>query len=401
MNKLIEIGSTDIEVIDGDRGKNYPHQSELFKEGDCVFLSANNVTTAGFKFDSVVYISTAKDQLLRNGKLQRGDIVITTRGTVGNVAYYSQSIPYEHIRINSGMLIVRCHERIKSEFLYYVLRGAEFQQKIKQMLTGTAQPQLPKSHFVKMDIPVPPIEEQERIAKILRTIDDKIENNECINKNLEKQANAYFNKLFIKNANSTWKKGTLADVGTIVAGGTPSKSKPEYYTNNGIAWITPKDLSINKSKFISHGEIDISSLGLAKSSATIMPKGTVLFSSRAPIGYIAIAQNDLTTNQGFKSVIPNPTIGTAYVYFLLKHLTETIENMASGSTFKEISGTGMRSVPVVIPDEDTLHLFNEFCIPLFKRQELLEKEIYNLSKLRDTLLPRLISGELNVVNLAI
>ncbi len=218
---------------------------------------------------------------------------------------------------------------------------------------------------------------------------------------MEKQANAYFNKLFIKNANSTWKKGTLADVGTIVAGGTPSKSKPEYYTNNGIAWITPKDLSINKSKFISHGEIDISSLGLAKSSATIMPKGTVLFSSRAPIGYIAIAQNDLTTNQGFKSVIPNPTIGTAYVYFLLKHLTETIENMASGSTFKEISGTGMRSVPVVIPDEDTLHLFNEFCIPLFKRQELLEKEIYNLSKLRDTLLPRLISGELNVVNLAI
>ena len=183
MNNLIEIGNTDIEVIDGDRGKNYPHQSELLTKGDCVFLSANNVTTVGFKFGSVVYISTAKDQILRNGKLQRGDIVITTRGTVGNVAYYNHSIPYDNIRINSGMLIVRCHEMVKSEFLYYVLRGTEFQQKIKQILTGTAQPQLPKSHFVKMEIPVPPVEEQERISKILRTIDAKIENNEYINKN--------------------------------------------------------------------------------------------------------------------------------------------------------------------------------------------------------------------------
>lgn len=198
-----------------------------------------------------------------------------------------------------------------------------------------------------------------------------------------------------------WQEGTLSDIGTIVAGGTPSKAKPEYYTDNGIAWITPKDLAINKSKFISHGGIDITSLGLDKSSATKMPRGTVLFSSRAPIGYIAIAQNDITTNQGFKSVIPNKEIGTAYVYFLLKHLTSTIENMASGSTFKEISGTGMKTVPVIIPDSDTLKIFNEFCEPLFKMQELLEQENCNLSKLRDSLLPKLMSGELDIANLDI
>ena len=184
MNKHIEIGSTDIELIDGDRGKNYPHQNELLPEGDCVFLSANNVTIDGFKFDSVVYITAEKDRALRNGKIQRGDIVITTRGTVGNVAYYDQRIPYDDVRINSGMLIVRCHEQIKSEFLYYVLRGTEFQQQIKQMQTGTAQPQLPKSHFVKMKIVVPNAETQEKIAKVLRIIDKKIENNKCINENL-------------------------------------------------------------------------------------------------------------------------------------------------------------------------------------------------------------------------
>ena len=184
MDKYVEIESTDIELIDGDRGKNYPHQNELLQEGDCVFLSASNVTSDGFKFNSVVYITAEKDRSLRNGKIQRGDIVITTRGTVGNVAYYDRRVPYENVRINSGMLIIRCHEQIKSEFLYYVLRGAGFQQKIKQIQTGTAQPQLPKSHFKKMKIIVPTIAVQEKIAKVFRTIDEKIENNQHINKNL-------------------------------------------------------------------------------------------------------------------------------------------------------------------------------------------------------------------------
>ena len=397
----IEIGNTDIELIDGDRGKNYPHQNELRQEGDCVFLSANNVTTGGFKFDNVVYITAEKDRALRNGKIQRGDIVITTRGTVGNVAYYNQQIPYDNIRINSGMLIVRCHEQIKSEFLYYVLRGVEFQRQIKQIQTGTAQPQLPKSHFIKMKIIVPTIDVQEKIAKILRTIDEKIESNKCINENLEQQAQAYFNELFVVNADPNWPECTLSDIGSVVAGGTPSKSKPEYYADQGIAWITPKDLSVDKSKFISHGENDISELGFSKSSTKKMPAGTVLFSSRAPIGYIAIAQNELTTNQGFKSVIPNKNIGTSYVYFLLKNLLPAIEGMASGSTFKEISGAGMKSVPTVMPDVDTIQLFNNFCEPIFKEQEVLEAENRRLSALRDLLLPKLMSGEIDIPSLDI
>ena len=397
----IEIGNTDIELIDGDRGKNYPHQNELRQEGDCVFLSANNVTTDGFKFDNVVYITAEKDRALRNGKIQRGDIVITTRGTVGNVAYYNQQIPYDNIRINSGMLIVRCHEQIKSEFLYYVLRGVEFQRQIKQIQTGTAQPQLPKSHFIKMKVIVPTIDVQEKIAKILRTIDEKIESNKCINENLEQQAQAYFNELFVVNADPNWPECTLSDIGSVVAGGTPSKSKPEYYADQGIAWITPKDLSVDKSKFISHGENDISELGFSKSSTKKMPAGTVLFSSRAPIGYIAIAQNELTTNQGFKSVIPNKNIGTSYVYFLLKNLLPAIEGMASGSTFKEISGAGMKSVPTVMPDVDTIQLFNNFCEPIFKEQEVLEAENRRLSALRDLLLPKLMSGEIDIPSLDI
>lgn len=220
-----------------------------------------------------------------------------------------------------------------------------------------------------------------------------------VNNNLEQQTQAYFDELFVVNADPNWPECTLADIGSVVAGGTPSKSKLEYYADQGIAWITPKDLSGDKSKFISHGENDISELGFSKSSATKMPAGTILFSSRAPIGYIAIAQNEVTTNQGFKSVIPNKNIGTAYVYFLLKNLLPTIEGMASGSTFKEISGTAMKSVPTVMPDADIIQLFSDFCEPVFKEQEVLEAENKHLSALRDSLLPKLMSGEIDVSEL--
>lgn len=222
-----------------------------------------------------------------------------------------------------------------------------------------------------------------------------------INDNLEQQAQTLFQKLFIENVNFKWRKGTISDLGTVVGGSTPSKSKPEYYTEHGIAWITPKDLSVNKSKFIAHGENDITELGLKNSSASIMPEGTVLFSSRAPIGYIAIAAGEVTTNQGFKSVVPKAEIGTPFVYYFLKNALPTIEGMASGSTFKEVSGSTMKDVPALIPDSETLAKFNEFCGPLFGQQQMLERQNQSLAALRDSLLPKLMSGEIDVSDVSI
>ena len=197
-----------------------------------------------------------------------------------------------------------------------------------------------------------------------------------------------------------WQEGALSDLGDVIGGSTPSKAKPEYYTKHGIAWITPKDLSINKNKFIAHGADDITELGLRNSSARLMPTGTILFSSRAPIGYIAIANGEICTNQGFKSVIPKGNVGTAFVYYFLKENLEIIESMASGSTFKEVSGATMKVIPAVIPDDDTLCRFQADCASIFDKQALLEEENANLAALRDTLLPRLMSGELSVTEVA-
>ena len=288
------------------------------------------------------------------------------------------------------------------DFVYYLICSSLVRDPaIKSMVGSSGRQRVQTDVIANLDIDFPKLSDQVKIAGVLKSLDDKIALNNEINNNLEQQAEALFHSLFIENANPTWKDGVLSDLGTVVAGGTPSKTKPEYYSEQGIAWITPKDLSLNKSKFISRGEIDISELGFSKSSATKMPTGTVLFSSRAPIGYIAIAANEVTTNQGFKSVVPNENVGTAFIYYLLKFLLPTIEGMASGSTFKEISGTGMKSVPVVIPDNEAIEKFNAFCTPIFQQQEVLEAENSRLANIRDALLPKLMSGELDVSDIDI
>ncbi len=353
---------------------------------------------------TVKYIKSTRKKLTTEGKLSvkncilpknaicvscigsdLGKVVITTEESVTNQ------------QINS---IIVCEEEYDIDFIYYRMKELgkvmNFHSK-----TSTAVPIINKSQFSDYTFMCPEKYIQIRIGEILSAIDGKIANNDAINRNLSEQAQAYFDELFIQNASVEWKEGILSDVGSIVAGGTPSKSNQEYYTDNGIAWITPKDLSVDKSAFISHGENDITELGLQKSSATMMPAGTVLFSSRAPIGYIAIAANEICTNQGFKSVVPNDNVGTSYVYYLLKQLLPTIENMASGSTFKEISGSAMKIVPTVIPDDETLKRFSDFCDPIMKQIQKNEQESKRLVELRDTLLPKLMSGELDVSDLKI
>lgn len=146
-----------------------------------------------------------------------------------------------------------------------------------------------------------------------------------------------------------WIKVKISDLGQVVGGATPSTKKDEYY-NGDIAWITPKDLSNFKGRYISRGERNITNAGKDSCSTQLLPKNTVLFSSRAPIGYVAIAENEMCTNQGFKSVIPNEDIDYLFLYYLLKYNKATIEAMGSGTTFKEVSGSTMRNIEVMIPE---------------------------------------------------
>ena len=146
-----------------------------------------------------------------------------------------------------------------------------------------------------------------------------------------------------------WIKVKISDLGQVVGGATPSTKKEEYY-NGDIVWITPKDLSDFKGRYISRGERNITKAGMESCSTQLLPKNTILFSSRAPIGYVAIAEKELCTNQGFKSVIPNENVDYLFLYYLLKYNKDKIESMGSGTTFKEVSGSTMRNIEVMIPE---------------------------------------------------
>ena len=329
-------------------------------------------------------------------KFKQGDILVS------NIRPYFKKIwkaKYDG-GCSNDVLVFTAKEGIDQDFLYYVLSDDSFFGYVMATSKGTKMPRGDKKTIMKYQVPLFKIEKQEKIASILCKIDARIELNKEINNNLEELAQVYFNKLFIANPKTEWSKGSLSDLGTIVGGGTPSKQHLEYYMKDGIPWITPKDLSKDNSKFIIRGEKDISEVGFKNSSAVKIPRGSILFSSRAPIGYIAIAANEVTTSQGFKSVVPKKNASTAYIYYFLKHNLPVIESLASGSTFKEISGAGMKSVPTYIPDEATMLKFSDFCAPIFNKQEILEAENKKLTVIRDSLLPKLLSGEHNLKHIA-
>ena len=357
-------------------------------------LSAKNIKTGRIvQAETIRYIDESLYRKWMKDEVQRGDILITSEAPIGQIFFWDSD---EKIVLSQRLFCVRIKPEYDARFIYYYMTTPEFQSELDGRATGTTVIGLRQPELMKCVIRCPEIQEQKVIAAILSSIDAKIIANEKVNDNLEQQAQSYFQELFVDNADPEWTTGTISDLGTVVGGSTPSKAKPEYYTESGIAWITPKDLSNNKSKFVSHGENDITELGLRNSSASIMPEGTVLFSSRAPIGYIAIAAGEVTTNQGFKSVVPKPEIGTPFVYFFLKNTLPVIEGMASGSTFKEVSGSTMKNVPAVIPDAETLAKFSDFCAPIFAQQRILEEQNQSLATLRDNLLPKLMSGEIDV-----
>ena len=358
-----------------------------------IYDTEKNITQLGLENSSAKWIS------------ENSVIVAMYGATAGKVAI--TKIP---ITTNQAC----CNLSINSEiadynFVYYFLCSKFYE--LSSLANGGAQQNLNAQIIKDFPIKIPVnLSDQRKIAGILSALDAKIENNNKINANLETQAEALFKSWFVDFTPfkdqpfvdselgpipQGWKVGKLGDLGDIVGGSTPSKSKPEYYTTHGIAWLTPKDLSTSKAKFTSRGEIDITDEGYKSTSTKLMPRGSVLFSSRAPIGYLTIAKNEICTNQGFKSLVPNGA-GTGFIYYSLRHLTPQIENRATGSTFKEASATLMRSVETIVPPTSILNKFEELLRPILQFQEKKEEENQRLAALRDTLLPKLMSGEIKL-----
>lgn len=404
--KEVRLGDVCTKITDGS------HFSPKAQTEGYPMLSVKDMREYDFDFSNCKKISY-EDYLKmeRDGCVpQIGDVLVAKDGSYLKEIFICKE--QREIALLSSIAIFRPNSQlIDSRFLCYCLKSPRVYNYISlNCVSGSALPRIILKDFKGVNIKVPSLDDQRRIASILSSLDRKIELNNKINADLEEMAQAIFKNWFVdfepfkdgKFVDSElgmipegWKVGRLDEIADVVGGSTPSKAKPEYYTQKGIAWLTPKDLSNHPAVYTSRGEIDITEEGYNSTSTKLMPKGTILFTSRAPIGYISIAQNDICTNQGFKSLVPKKA-GTCFLYCFLKYVTPVIENKSTGSTFKEASGSLMKSLQVIMPEQKVFEDFETIVSPLFARIESLEKENSRLSLLRDTLLPRLMSGEIEV-----
>jgi len=367
------------------------------------------------------YLSEVGLNKLKNKILPAKSVLVSCIGSAMGKVIMNNSTAITNQQINTIVVNSKYYD---GDYIYYQLRNS-YKLLRTAALGSTALPMLNKTEFDKLKLSIHKnLSTQKQIAKILSDLDAKIEVNNRINQELEAMAKTLYDYWFVQfdfpDANGEpykssggkmvfneelqreipegWLDGTFETISTIIGGSTPSKAINENFSSErNMSWITPKDLSLNKgNKFITRGEWDVTELGIKSASLKIMPKNTVLLSSRAPIGYLAISTKQVTTNQGFKSFVPKENYSTEFVFYCVKNQIPKIEAYSSGSTFKEVSASTLKTINISIPDKGVLENYNNISKPIFKKQSLIELENQKLSELRDWLLPMLMNGQVTV-----
>ena len=421
--KTIRIESSPIEIIDGDRGVNYPKLEEFFEDGYCLFLNTSNVTKQGFNFSKTQFITKEKDSLLRKGKLKQFDIVLTTRGTVGNIAYFDEKIPYKNIRINSGMVIFRNTNMnvVSTKYFYQFLKSNLFHDQVISFSSGSAQPQLPISDLKQIEFPIPPLSIQNHIAEILSALDDKIELNRQTNATLEAIAQAIFKEWFVdfNYPGATgelveselgpipkgWRVGRLGEICELIKG--VSYSSGELQPSNN-ALVTLK--SINRG-----GGFNISGFkeytGNYKLSQCLL-EGDLIFAqtditqNADVIGSPAIVENPL----GYERLIASldivkcipvnemPSSRTLFYFLQRQEFKDYCLSQTNGSTVLHLRSSEVPNFSTIIPCPSILKNFDSLATTF--TQNIFDNNRQNriLSELRDILLTKLMSGEINLWN---
>lgn len=288
---------------------------------------------------------------------------------------------------------------IKDEGLlnpYYLMmwfKRPEFDRYARFKSHGSAHEFFTFEEMCNVLLPVPPIEEQRRIVSEYQTVERRIQNNELLIKKLEETAQAIYHHTFVEgidenNLPEGWRKGCIGDLGEVVGGATPSTEKTEYWVSEGINWLSPADMPRNV-MFIDHTERHITQEAYNSASTKMLPIGSVLFSSRAPIGLTAITDIELCTNQGYKSVIPLASIGSLFVYYTLIKEKEKIANQQEGSTFAEISGKELASYPIILPTSTVIENFTTKVNTIAKYRKYIERESAQLRSLLSLLTSKL------------
>lgn len=388
-------------------------KDETSPDGEIPFFK---IGTFGGKADVFISRERYEEYKSKYPYPKRGDVLISAAGTIGRLVVFDGRESYFQ---DSNIVWVENDEaKATNACLYYALQLARWKPSQGSTILRLYNDDIRAVEFFAPES----LSDQGRVASILSAIDRKIALNRKRIATLEAMAKEIYDYWFVqfdfpdahgrpykssggemvynpdlkREIPKGWEVRPLGEVAEVVNGATPSTTNPKNYDGD-IVWITPKDLSDQRSKFTYGGSRTISREGYDSCSTHMLPRGSILMSSRAPIGLLSIAAVDLCTNQGFKSFVPKEIDDNLYLYYYLKEHMAQIEAMGSGTTFKEVSRESMISFP--IPYESDRRAYASFVAivkPIFNQQELLVKELARLSALRDFLLPVLMNGQVKV-----
>ena len=367
------------------------------------------------------------DAWMRRGIPKEGDVVMTTEAPLGEVAQLGS----DKVALAQRVITLRGKaDLLDNTYLLYLLQSDEMQEQLRARATGTTVLGIKQSELRKVTVRIPPIAFQRNAAGILKALDDRITLLRETNATLEAIAQALFKSwlvdfdpvrakmegrapegmdeataaLFPDGLEESelglvprgWRVMPIGDAVEAVGGATPDTKNPTYWEPGVHCWTSPKDLSGIAAPVLLDTERKLSDQGLAKIGSGALPIGTLLLSSRAPIGYLALAQVPLAINQGYIALLPGGLLPPLYLLFWCRQNMENIKGRANGSTFMEISKKAFRPIPALVPSVKVVEVFANTAGVLFERLIENERQAQTLATLRDTLLPRLISGQLRL-----
>lgn len=388
-------------------------------EGDYLLLTPGNAyMSGGIKIrpgKEKFYIGEfPKDYLLR-----KGDILVILTDLVQEAPLLGGSItiPEDNYFLHNqrlGLVENVNTDLVDRRFLYHLFNSPLYRGQVRASASGATVRHTAPGRIYDCSVTIPKdLATQKSISCLLDSIDELVENNNVIAEKLDEILSFTYQEWFINfkfpnheqvefvdGIPEEWGIQTINDVCETIGGGTPSTKIDAYWENGDVEWVTPTDITKLKSLILINPEKKITRLGLEKSSAKLVPPNTILMTSRASIGYFGLIDREVCTNQGFISIIPHNEIMRYYLLLNLKSRVSEIDSLASGATFKEISKSTFRKMPIVLPSDEILEQFDQLVRPIISQMRNLEQQNDQLFKLKETLLPRLMSGELDVSKLS-
>jgi type I restriction enzyme S subunit len=386
------------------------------KHGDCVnedgsgyyFISAKDVRDGRIHYEDARQI-IQKDfaETHRRTNLTPGDVVLTNSGTIGRLAIASNDDITCRTTFQKSVAVLKpLRDKVLPEYLYYVLVANR--SALENAAGGAAQKNLLLGDLRKLQVAVPSIRIQARISTIISKYDDLIANNRRRIQLLEEAARLIYREWFVRlrfpghehvkvenGIPEGWKRVKTSDLCDSLGGGTPATGNPAFW-HGDIPWVVPSDVTKNRYVFLPSTERQITDAGLRGSSAQMLPPETILMTSRASVGFFALVDKPVCTNQGFINVVPKRPELRMYLLFCLLARVEDIRALAGGSTYPEISKGKFREIGIIEPAKAALEEFDRVTRPLLDQTRVLILQNRRLVQARDLLLPRLMSGEIEV-----